>query len=77
MAQLKYIDNRPIYFPKLTKYPNGLIPALGQVIEVTENEKIKLLKQKNGKQPCWQEVRNSPRPEPSRPPKPKADNSED
>jgi len=56
--KLKYIDHRPIYIPKLAKYPNGLsLPSGDNTLEVTEGEKINLLKRKNGNNPCFEEVR--------------------
>ena len=57
MAKLKYVDHRPIFIPKLTNYRGGLKPSKGQELEVTENEKIKLLKMRNGQKSCWETVR--------------------
>jgi hypothetical protein len=59
--ELEYIDNRPVYIPKLAFYRKGLKPKKGQVIKVIENEKKKLLNQKNGKNPVWKEIKTNRR----------------
>lgn len=59
MAKLRFVDNRPFYIPTLKNYKNGITPHFGEEIEVTENEKIRLMRMKNGSKPCWEVV--SPR----------------
>ena len=57
-TEIEYVDTRPIFIPVLTAYKKGITPKTGEVIKVTANEKIKLLNQKNGKNPCWKVVQN-------------------
>ena len=59
MAKLKYVDHRPIWIPTLEKYKNGITPKTGQVLEVNEKEKRKLLTRKNGNAPCFEEVKET------------------
>ena len=56
--QLKYVDHRPIFLPRLTNYRNGLtLPNKDNIVEVTEKEKRHLLKQKNGDKNCFEIIR--------------------
>ena len=57
MTRLKYIDTREIYIPRLKHYKGGVSLPNGKdnVIEVSETEKVWLLKQKNGNNPCFEE----------------------
>lgn len=60
MAKLRYIDMRPMYFPKgaLKFYPGGVVlPDKVNEIKVTDDEKRMLLKRKNGKLDCFEEIR--------------------
>lgn len=53
--KIEYIDKRPIAIPYLKKYPNGcfLPDKNSNAIEVTETEKVWLLRMRNGKNPCF------------------------
>lgn len=53
-VKLTYIDNRPVYVPKLQSYPNGFMPAKGESYSVTDNEAKRLLTHTNGTKPCWE-----------------------
>jgi len=56
--QLKYVDHRPIFLPKLTHYRNGLtLPNESNIVEVTEKEKRHLLKHRNGDKNCFEEIK--------------------
>ena len=60
MAKLRYVDTRPMYYPKgaLEFYPGGLIlPGKENEIQVTDDEKRMLMKRKNGKLVCFEEIR--------------------
>jgi len=62
MHKLKYVDVRPLYFPKgaLKFYPGGrVLPDKENEIKVTDDEKRMLLKRKNGKLNCFEEVRET------------------
>lgn len=56
--KVKYIDRRPIYFPRLHFYPGGLtLPNDNNEIKVTEKEWKTLKLQKNGNNFCYQEIK--------------------
>ena len=60
MAKLRYVDTRPMYFPKgaLKFYPGGVVlPDKSNEIKVTDDEKRMLMKRKNGKLDCFEEIR--------------------
>ena len=60
MAKLRYVDTRPMYFPRdaLKFYPGGVVlPDKVNEIKVTDDEKRMLLKRKNGKLDCFEEIR--------------------
>ena len=60
MAKLRYVDARPMYFPKgaLKFYPGGLVlPDKVNEIIVTDDEKRMLMKRKNGTLSCFEEMR--------------------
>lgn len=55
---IKYVDARPMFFPKLKSYPGGIaLPKGESVIKVTESEYKNLMKMKNGPNPCFEDVR--------------------
>ena len=56
--RIKYIDDRPIFFPRLKYYPGGIaLPKGDNVIQVTESEYKNLMKMKNGDANCFADVR--------------------
>lgn len=58
MVKLKCITNMERLFPKMTKYPRGIIIKKGMEIEVTEKEAAGLLTMKNGStQFCFEEIK--------------------
>ena len=60
MAQIKvkYVDHRPMYFPRLFHYPGGLtVPNDRQEIKLTDKEWKHLKTEKNGDKFCYQEVK--------------------
>lgn len=59
MGKLKYIDRRPEFFPagSLEFYHGGLVLTGGEEIKVTDDEKRILLKRKNGKNACYEIIR--------------------
>jgi len=60
--KLKYVDIRPIFFPSLKKHPGGVIlPNGDNIIEVTDGEAKHLLKQMNGKKPCYVVIDDKPK----------------
>jgi topoisomerase IA-like protein len=60
--QLKYVDYRPMFLPRLTHYRNGItLPNETNIIEVTDKEAHHLLKHKNGNKNCYEKI------EPKRP----------
>ncbi len=59
MRKIKFVDKRPLRFPKLTYYPNGCVPKVGDILTVTDNEAKKLLAKKNGTVPMFEEVKAS------------------
>jgi len=58
---LKYVDHRPMFFPKLFYYKNGIsLPdSKENIIKVTEKEERQLLKIKNGYKPVFEIVKQS------------------
>ncbi len=62
MEQLKYIDHKSMTWYGLTYYPSGLSPAQGDIIKCTETEKKSLLREKNGKNPKFEEIKKSRKP---------------
>jgi hypothetical protein len=55
---IKYIDTRPIFFPRLTRYPGGkTLPGGDGIIKVTDGEYKTLMKMKNGPNPCFEDVK--------------------
>lgn len=59
--KIKYIDKRPIYFPRLFYYPGGLtLPSGNNEIKVTDKEWKFLKLEKNGNKFCYQEIKNKP-----------------
>jgi hypothetical protein len=57
---IKYIDDRPIFIPKLTFYPGGKsFPGGDNILQVTEGERKNFLRLKNGINPCWEDMKES------------------
>ena len=57
MYKLKYIDYKKLSLPFLEFYRHGVaLPSGDNIIKVTENEKRRLMKMKNGHNPVWEEV---------------------
>ena len=57
MSKLKYVDTKPIWFPRLSYHPHGLrLPSGDNTLEVTDGEEKELLKRKNGDNPCFEKV---------------------
>ena len=55
---VKYVDKRPIYFPKLANYPGGLtLPSGNNEIQLTEKEWKFIKLEKNGNKFCYREVK--------------------
>jgi hypothetical protein len=53
---VKYIDDRPIFIPRLTNYPGGLVlPGKDNVIKVTKGEKKNLMGIRNGYNASFEE----------------------
>ena len=59
MEQLKYIDHKSYVYFGLKNYPSGITPVKGDIINVTETEKASLLKEKNGLNNRFEEVRKA------------------
>jgi hypothetical protein len=56
--KIKYLDKRPIYFPRLANYPGGLaLPNDNNEIQVTEKEWKHLKQEKNGNKFCYEEIK--------------------
>jgi len=62
MEQLKYIDHKSYTYFGLKHYPTGVSPVKGDIIKVTEIEKVSLLKEKNGHLDRFEEIRKSRKP---------------
>jgi hypothetical protein len=56
--EIKYIDHKAIYIVYLENYPAGVHMIKDKVITVTEKEKNRLFKMRNGKNEVW-EVKRS------------------
>ena len=61
-STIKYIDYRPLFFPSLKYYRNGIRIENGTEFKVDEKELPYFLRQKNGKNNCFEEVKNVKRP---------------
>ena len=61
MSKITYVDNRPLWFPSLTYYPSGRAVNKGDVIEVSDGEKINLLNRKNGDDACFKIEQSRPK----------------
>lgn len=59
MKEVKYIDKRPVYFPKLSAYPGGVsLPSKDNILKVTEKEGQSLIDyHTNGGNPCFEWVK--------------------
>ena len=56
--KVKYVDRRPIYFPRLQFYPGGLtLPNGDNEIKVTDKEWKFMKLEKNGNDFCYQEIK--------------------
>lgn len=56
--KIKYIDHRKIVIPYLTYHRGGLsLPSGDNIVRVNDSEKRSLMKKKNGRKPCFEEVR--------------------
>ena len=55
--KIKYVGNKPLWYPRLSKYPRGIEIKKGMDIEVTEYEAETFLKLKNGKMSLWERQR--------------------
>lgn len=62
MEQLKFIDHKSYTWYGLKYYPSGLSPKQGDMIKCTETEKLSLLKEKNGRNPKFEEVKKLRKP---------------
>lgn len=57
--KLKYKDKKKMFIPYLTFYKDGIkLPGKNNIIEVTEKEKNKLLKLKNGNKNIFEEIKH-------------------
>ena len=57
---LKYIDDRPVYIPKLKNYPGGVVlPGKNNIIKVSNGEMKNLLRIKNGHNACFEFYQNN------------------
>jgi len=62
MVELRYVDHRKIFFPILDNYPNGLkLPNESNIVKVSDREKKSMLLKRNGKNPCFEEVKKERR----------------
>lgn len=59
---IKYVDDRPIFYPALSYYRNGVRVNKGDVIKVNEKELKYFLRQKNGKNNCFEQENKVKRP---------------
>ena len=60
---IKYVDDRPIYFPALSSYPRGLEIEKGDTLKVNDEELKYFMRQKNGKTNCFVKEMKRPTPE--------------
>jgi hypothetical protein len=63
-VEIEFVDNRPLWFPFLMAYPGGLsLPRKSgdTTVKVTENEKKRLMKCRNGLKPVFAEKPTSRR----------------
>ena len=59
---IKYMDDRPIFIPRLKYYPGGIsLPNKENIITVTEGERKNFLRLMNGDRPCWEDVKEPTR----------------
>lgn len=60
MVTMKYVDTRPIYFPKLSYYPGGLtLPNKDNIVKFSDGEAKHQMKQKNGKKFCFEVIEDT------------------
>ena len=55
---IRYVDRRPIYFPRLHFYPGGItLPNDTNELKVTDKEWKFLKLEKNGNNLCYEEIK--------------------